>query len=112
MLYLVIGHPKEGRILPPKKEFLELVRKEWEMVMDQRVKGKVVDVYGFDDGTGGIVIYEVESKEELDQLLNELPLDPYANWQTIPLITAETGLEKAKRKLRELEEETGKSHRS
>jgi len=104
MLFLVIGHPKEGRVLPSKREFLELVVKEWETVIAHRETGQVVEVYGFDDGTGGIVVFDVESREELDSLLNELPLDPYADWDVLPLIEADVGLEKAKKKLAELQE--------
>jgi len=104
MLYLVIGHPKEGRVLPSKLEFLELVVQEWETVIAQREAGKVVEVYGFDEGNGGIVVYDVDIREELDRLLGELPLYPYAYWDVIPLIEADVGLEKAKKKLTELEE--------
>ena len=99
MLFLVIGHPKEGRVLPPRSEFLKLVLREWETVLEQKNAGKVIDVYGFTDGKGGIVIYDVESREELETLLKALPMDPFADWEIKPILNAATALEKTRRKL-------------
>jgi muconolactone delta-isomerase len=99
MLFFVRGGPNDDVPRPTGKEFLQLVVKEWETVIRQRDEGKVVGVYGFTEGKGGIVIYDVGSRDEVDACLSELPLDPYASWEVIPLMSAETALEKTRRKL-------------
>lgn len=96
MLYLVIGKPKDGRILPPKKDFLELVVREWETVIGYKEAGTILDVFGFRDGNGGIIILEAGSGEEVGAMVRELPLFHYADWEIVPMMTAEEGLEKAK----------------
>ena len=98
MLYLIIGKPKEGRILPPKKDFLELVVREWETVIGYKEAGRIRDVFGFRDGNGGIIILEAASGEEVGAMVKELPLYDFADWEIVPMMTAEEGLETAKRK--------------
>ncbi len=99
MLFFVRGGPDEGVPRPPREEFLPLVVKEWETVMRQRDEGKVVGVWGFTEGRGGVVIYDVASREELEACLRELPMDPYARWEVEPLMSAEEALGKTRRKL-------------
>lgn len=82
-----------------------IVKKEWETVLHQKELGKVVEVYGFGDRKGGIIIYDVDSREELLLMLASLPMDPYADWEIIPLMSADVGLAKAKRMLEEEEKE-------
>jgi len=101
MLFLVMGSPNEEVKRPKGKEFLQLVVKEWETALKQRRGGKIECVYGYIDRRGGIAVYNVGSREELDGLLNELPLDPYAKWEVIPLMSLEEALAKTERKLAE-----------
>ena len=100
MLFFVRGGPKEDVPRPPREEFLPLVVMEWETVLRQKAEGKVVGVWGFAEGRGGVVIYDVASREELDACLRELPMDPYAVWEVVPLMSAEEALEKTKGKLK------------
>jgi muconolactone delta-isomerase len=99
MLFLVLGSPNEDVPRPSEKEFLELVVKEWETALKQQDEESIVCVYGFIDRRGGMAVYDVGSREELEQRLRELPLDPYANWEIIPLMTIEDALDKTHKKL-------------
>ena len=99
MLFLVIGSPNSEVPRPSEKEFLELVVKEWETAFKQQKEESIVCVYGFIDRRGGMAVYDVESREVLEGRLRGLPLDPYANWEVIPLMTVDEALEKTRRKL-------------
>jgi hypothetical protein len=103
MFFLVLGSPNEDVPRPPEKEFLELVVKEWETALRQQNEKSIVCVYGFIDRRGGMAVYDVESREELEGRLRELPLDPYANWEVIPLMTIEEALGKTQKKLASVE---------
>ena len=99
MLFLVIGKPREGRDLPPKEGFLKLVKREWETVIRLRKDEKILDVYGFTDGSGGIIILEATSREVVMDMVGNLPLFKYADWEIKSMMNAYEGLEKAKQKL-------------
>ena len=98
MLFYVKGGPKGGQAPPgpPTKEFLDLVIKEWETVIKLEEAGKIVGSYGYGDRPGGFSIYNVYSRDELDELLKELPLHSYADFEIVPLIPAEQAIERAK----------------
>lgn len=90
MLFYVIRGPKVEGPPPaaPPKEFMELVVKEWQHVIDLMDKGKVAAAYAYIDKPGGFIVCDVESREDLDELLMTLPMHPYSNFQITPLITA------------------------
>ena len=99
MLFFLRSYPKRDTSQRPTVEYLEKVIKEWETVIDYKVKGKVLGVFCFSDGNGAFSIWSVESKEELNQIVTKLPMYPFAEWEIIPLWTAEETLEKAKKAL-------------
>ena len=98
MLFYVKGGPKGGQAPPgpPTKEFLDLVIKEWQTVIKFRDEGKIVGSYAYGDRPGGFSIYDVDSRDELDELLKELPMHSYADFEIVPLITAEQAIERTK----------------
>ena len=98
MLFYVKGGPKEKGVPPPlpREEFLEHVIKEWETVINFRRKGKILEAYGYTNQPGGFIIYDVNARKELDDLLSQLPMHPFTEFQVVPLITAEQALELAK----------------
>ena len=98
MLFYVTGGPKEKGGPPPlpHDKFVEHVIKEWEAVINFRQKGKIVEAYGYVNQPGGFMIYDVSSREELDDLLSKLPMHPFAEFEVVPLITAEKALEMTK----------------
>lgn len=78
---------------------MELVVKEWETVLDWKEQGRIQEVYGFMDGSGGFIVLEADSREVVKDLVKELPLFPYANWDIKEMMIGEEGLEKAMEKL-------------
>jgi hypothetical protein len=99
MLYCVIGKPKENRVLPRHEEFLRLVEREWEMVIDWQGRGKINECFGFADGSGGIIILDADSQREVEMKVEELPLYPHADWEIKELMTADHGLNSVRKKL-------------
>ena len=100
MLFYVKGEPKDKDAPPPLPldRLLEQVVKEWETVISFRQQGKILAAYGYVDQPGGFIIYDVSSREELDDLLTQLPMQSFveSKFQVMPLITAEQALERAK----------------
>jgi muconolactone delta-isomerase len=96
MLFYVAGGPKEGQPMPPPEQLIGIVVKEWETVLDFQKQGKIVGAFGLVEKPGGFVICDVDSKEDLDDLLKQLPMHPYVTFNIMPLITAEEALARAK----------------
>lgn len=99
MLFFLRASPKRDTSQPPSMEYLEQVVKEWETVIDYKKEGKVLEVFCFANGKGAFSIWDVDSKEKLDKIVIGLPMYPFADWEIIPLWTAEETLEKAKQAL-------------
>lgn len=99
MLFFLRTSPRADASQPPSVAYLEDVVKEWETVINYKEQGKVLEVFCFAEGKGAFSIWDVDSKEELDKIVTELPLHPFADWEIIPLWTAEETLEKARRAL-------------
>jgi muconolactone delta-isomerase len=64
--------------------------------------GKVVAGGALVGQRAGVVIVDVESNEELADLLNRLPLSAYLEWEVVPMIPADRALESAKWALQQL----------
>jgi|GEM_PF-978256 len=98
MLFYVKGEPKKGEGPPaiPAGQLLEYVVKEWETVLEFREQGAILGAYGYADHPGGFIIYDVSSREELENLLSKLPMHALAQFEIIPLITADAALARAK----------------
>jgi muconolactone delta-isomerase len=74
----------------------------WQVIRQLEGSGKVLAGGAFIGQRAGRVILDVESNEELADLLNRLPLSAYLDWEVVPLITAERALESAKWALQQL----------
>jgi hypothetical protein len=98
MLFYVIAKPKGEGPPPtaPPKEFVELVVKEWEHVIGLMEEGKVAAAYGYQDKPGGFMICNVESREDLEELFETLPMYEHAVFEVAPLLSAVEALERAK----------------
>jgi len=99
MLFYLRSSPKSDTSQSPSVEYLEQVVKEWETVIDYKEDGKVLEVFCFANGKGAISIWDVASEEKLDNIVIGLPMYPFADWEIIPLWTAEETLKKAKHAL-------------
>jgi muconolactone D-isomerase len=98
MLFFVNSELKGALPLPPEQAF-ELTIRHWETVISYRQQGKWVAGGGLAGRKGGCGIWNVESAEELHTLVSQLPMFPFGEWEIIPLIPLEYGLEGTKQAL-------------
>lgn len=98
MLFFVKCELKGAVPLPPE-QFLELVLKSWETVISYRQQGKILAGGNFAGRKGACQIYNVDSAEELDTLVSQLPVFPFLEYELIPLTTDEHALESTKQAL-------------
>ena len=74
----------------------------WQVIKQLENNGKVVAGGALVGQRAGVVIVDVESNEELADLLNRLPLSAYLEWEVVPMIPADRALESAKWALQQL----------
>ena len=98
MLYLVNSELKGGYPLPPE-EWLEVALRSMEDIAKYTKQGKVVLHVGFVGRQAGSMVWDVDSNEELMQLLAQLPFWPFLEWEIIPAISIEQTLESLKQAL-------------
>lgn len=88
MLFLVID---KVRIEPvPEEQALsayKAAQRLFKKLKDLEKDGKVKTRYAFADISGGVVILDVESLEELYGTLATIPTNPYVDRETHPLIS-------------------------
>lgn len=102
MLFLVKSELKEGGCPLPNEEYLKLVVKMLEAIMDLRKEGKVQVHGGFVGRQAGCIIWDVDSNEELQRLVSNLPLWPFMDWEVTPLVSTEQALQSVKSALASL----------
>lgn len=86
----------------PREQFLGMMASTWQVIKQLESSGKVITGGAFIGQRAGCVIVDVESNEELADLLNRLPLSAYLDWEVVPLISADRALESAKWALQQL----------
>jgi muconolactone delta-isomerase len=95
MLYLVKSELKGGYPLPPE-QWLEIVTNGLETIMNYKKQGKVIVHGAFVGRQAGCIIWDVDSNEELQRSLTQLPFFPFMEWEITPLISTEHTLESLK----------------
>ena len=95
MLFLVIGEIKGTAPLPPD-QLMGLAVQEWEMALKFKKEGKIIAGGALAGRKGGCGIWDVESVEELNSLVSQLPLYMFLDIEIIPLTSAEFALESVK----------------
>lgn len=84
MLYLVRAEVRQTPSVT-QGEFMELAVKEWEY-LSGLPEGKVVAAWAMAGRRGGVVILDVESADELEDIIYQLPLYPFLDeMEIIPL---------------------------
>jgi len=101
MLFFVKATLEEQPAMP-RDQYLGMVASTWQVIKQLEGNGKVITGGAFVGRRAGCVILDVDSNEELADLLNRLPLSAYLTWEVIPLIGAERALESAKWALQQL----------
>ena len=103
MLFLVIQKMKPGVVFTP--EMLDLNLASFEIFKDLEKKGIIKSMFGFADNTGGCGIVDVQSADQLFQMLATLPNSGLVDHEVYPLVTidvvAET-MQKIKEKMAEM----------
>jgi muconolactone delta-isomerase len=95
MLYITNCELKGGYPLPPK-EWLQTVLRGMEEVVNYKEQGKVVLHVGHAGLQAGTIIWDVDSNDELMDMLSRLPFWPLMEWEIIPGIAIEKTLESLK----------------
>ena len=91
MLYLTNSELKGGYPVPAK-QWLEIALKSMEDVVNYQKEGKVVMHVGYAGRQAGSIIWDVDSHEELMQILCGLPFWPFMEWEIIPCLSTDQTL--------------------
>ena len=82
----------------PVKDFLGFVVKEWEYFIRMRKRGRILAGGKLAGSRGAAAIIEVDSNEDLDQLVTNLPLFPFfTDIEITPLVPTDKALTDVKR---------------
>lgn len=101
MLFFIKAELQEQPPMPREK-WLGMMASTWQTIKQLEENGKVVTGGAFVGKRAGCVIVDVDSNEELADLLNRLPLAAYLDWDVVPLIPADRALDSAKWALQQL----------
>ncbi len=101
MLFFIKAHLGEQPPMP-REQWLGMVASTWQVIKQLENGGKVRAGGAFVGQRGGCVIVDVDSNEELADLMNRLPLFAYLDWEVVPMVPAETALDGAKWALQQL----------
>ncbi len=101
MLFFIKGELHEQ---PPvaNEKWLGMVASTWQAIKQLENSGKVLAGGAMVGQRAGCVIVDVDSNEDLSELLTRLPVAAYMDWEVVPLIPADTALESAKWALQHL----------
>ncbi len=95
MLFLVTADVRETSNVPQER-LLGMLASTWEVIKQLETDGKVVVGGAFVGRRGGCVVADVDSHEELSDMLNRLPVSALLDWEAIPMIPAQSALDSAK----------------
>lgn len=95
MRFMVID--RGGTLELPPSEAESLFRRSADWVKDKMDKGKIEVGYAMSGQMSSVMIYNVDSNEELDDLLQEYPLSNYSIFEVYPLSDAIHSFETAGR---------------
>ena len=101
MLFFVKAKLNEAPPMP-REQFLGMMASTWQVIKQLENNGKVLAGGAMIGQRAGCVIVDVDSNEELFELLTRLPVAGYMDWEVVPLIPADTALESAKWALQQL----------
>ncbi len=101
MLFFVKAELREQPPMP-REQWLGMVASTWQVIKQLEDNGKVLAGGAFIGQRAGCVIVDVDSNEELADILNRVPLFAYLEWDVIPLIPANKALDGAKWALQQL----------
>jgi muconolactone delta-isomerase len=95
MLYVVNCELKGGYPLPAE-QWLEIVAKGMETVMEYQKQGKILLHVGLVGRSAGCMVWNVDSNDELQRLLTAMAFWPFMEWEIIPALSTEKTIESVK----------------
>ena len=101
MLFFVRAELSEQPPMP-REQFLGMMASTWQVIKQLENNGKVLAGGALVGQRVGCVIVDVDSNEELADLLNRLPLSAYLTWEVAPMVPAGRALDSAKWALQQL----------
>ncbi len=101
MLFFFRGEVKGGPSLPPEKLF-DLAVKQVETLISYKQQGKILAGGVMAGRKGSYAICDVDSIEELQRLVAQLPMFPFIEVELTPLIGYEHALETCNKALASL----------
>jgi len=95
MLYFVRAELRE---LPPmpREQWAGMVAATWEMLAQLERTGKARGVGAMIGRQAGVAILDMDSHDELAEVMQRLPVYAFLNWEVVPLTSAERALESAR----------------
>ena len=103
MLVLFKGEVK-GTLPMPPEQFFKLTVKHIESLVSYKQDGKILAGGIIAGSKGSYAIFDVDSIEELQKLVAQLPLFPFGEFKLVPLISYELAHESAKKRLASMNE--------
>ena len=91
-----------GQPAMPREQWLGMTASTWQVIKQLEENGKVLAGGAFIGQRAGCVIVDVDSNDELADILNRVPLFAYLEWDVVPLIPADKALDGAKWALQQL----------
>jgi muconolactone delta-isomerase len=96
MLFLFKGETK-GVVPIPPEQYFERAVKQVETLMSYKQQGKILAGGVMVGRRGSYAIFDVESIEELQKLVNQMPMNPFTENEVVPLVSYELAIETAKK---------------
>jgi len=95
MLYFVKAELRE---LPPmpREQWLGMVAATWEILAQLERSGKARGVGAIIGKQAGVAVLDLESHDELAELMQRLPIFAFLTWEVAPLTSAERALDSAR----------------
>ncbi len=69
---------------------------------EEKKAGRIVEMWAKTDGSGGIILVEAESNDELFKKLTEMPFSPFLQFCVTPLTDMETAMEGWRQQLKRM----------
>ena len=101
MLFYVQADMIGGYPLPPE-QWLGLVAQQLELILELKIQGKIVIHGSFVGRQAGCFIWNVDSNEELQSLLTQMPLWPFMDWDIVPMISTEAAMDSVRQSVAEM----------
>ncbi len=95
MLFFIRARLREQPPLP-REQWLGMVAATWEVISQLERNGKARAAGALIGQGGGVAIVDVDSNDELSDILTRLPVYAFLEWEVAPMTAAERALDSAR----------------